>query len=136
VRFATCNEMFEGWSWADTVRAIARAGYDGVEIAPFTLTEAVTDMSPAERATLRRQAEDAGIAVAGLHWLFVSPKGLHATTDDAPTRWRTTAYLRELIHFCGDLGIVRYDFPEKRETQGRKGTKTQGLWICQRTFTM
>lgn len=119
MRFATCNEMFEGWSWADTVRVIAEAGYDGVEIAPFTLAESVADLSPAERRTLRRQAEDAGIAVAGLHWLFVSPKGLHATTDDAATRQRTTDYLQELIRFCGDLGgeIMIVGSPQQRNVQ-------------------
>jgi D-psicose/D-tagatose/L-ribulose 3-epimerase len=119
MRFSTCNEMFEGWSWPDTVRVIADAGYDGVEIAPFTLANSVTDLSPAERATLRKQAEDAGIAVAGLHWIFVSPQGLHATTDDAATRRRTTAYLRELIHFCGDLGgeVMIVGSPKQRDVQ-------------------
>jgi sugar phosphate isomerase/epimerase len=124
MRFATCNEMFEGWSWVDTVRAIAEAGYDGVEIAPFTLADAdaasdVADLSPADRATLRRQAEDAGIAVAGLHWLFVTPAGLHATTDDAATRQRTTAYLQELIRFCGDLGgeVMIVGSPKQRDVQ-------------------
>jgi D-psicose/D-tagatose/L-ribulose 3-epimerase len=119
MRFATCNEMLEGWSWPDTVRVIADAGYDGVEIAPFTLADSVTDLSPAERTTLRKQAEDAGIAVAGLHWIFVSPQGLHATTDDAATRRRTTAYLRELIHFCGDLGgeVMIVGSPKQRDVQ-------------------
>jgi sugar phosphate isomerase/epimerase len=119
MKFATCNEMFEDWSWADTVRVTAEAGYDGVEIAPFTLAESVTDISAAERATLRRQAEDAGIAVAGLHWLFVSPKGLHATTDDAATRQRTTAYFKELIRFCGDLGgeVMVVGSPQQRDVQ-------------------
>jgi sugar phosphate isomerase/epimerase len=111
--------MFEGWSWADMVRAIGEAGYDGVEIAPFTLADSVTDISPAERRTLRQQAEDAGIAVAGLHWLFVSPKGLHATTDDAATRQRTTAYLQALIRFCGDLGgeVMIVGSPKQRDVQ-------------------
>jgi len=111
--------MFEGWSWVDTVRVIAEAGYDGVEIAPFTLAESVADLSPAERWTLRQQTEDAGIAVAGLHWLFVKPAGLHATTDDVATRQRTTAYLQELIRFCGDLGgeVMIVGSPQQRNVQ-------------------
>ncbi len=39
MKFALCNEVFENWTWANTVRAIADAGYDGVEIAPFTLAD-------------------------------------------------------------------------------------------------
>jgi sugar phosphate isomerase/epimerase len=128
MKFAICNEIFEGWSWPDIVHAIAKAGYDGVEVAPFTLAESVTDLSANERATLRQQAEGAGIAVAGLHWLFVSPKGLHATTNDAATRQRTTAYLKELIHFCGDLGgeVMIVGSPKQRDVQ--PGVSYETAW--------
>jgi D-psicose/D-tagatose/L-ribulose 3-epimerase len=117
MRFSLCNEVFEGWSWDDTVRAIAEAGYDGVEIAPFTLAESVEDLSSAERSTIRRQAEEAGIEIVGLHWLFVSPQGLHVTTDDAATRRWTTAYMQALIHACGDLGgrVMIIGSPKQRD---------------------
>ena len=36
MKFATCNEMFEGWTWGDTCAAVRAAGYDGIENAPFT----------------------------------------------------------------------------------------------------
>jgi D-psicose/D-tagatose/L-ribulose 3-epimerase len=119
IKFALCNEAFEGWSWADTVQAVAGAGYDGIEIAPFTLAESVKDLTPGERATIRRQAEEAGLEIVGLHWLFVSPKGLHVTTDDETTRRRTTAYMQALIHACGDLGgrVMIIGSPEQREVQ-------------------
>ena len=104
MKYSICNEVFENWTWADTVRAIADAGYDGVEIASFTLVDSVTDLSAAERQEIRARAEDAGLDIVGLHWLFVSPKGLHTTTDDDSLRARTTAYLQELVRFCGDLG--------------------------------
>jgi D-psicose/D-tagatose/L-ribulose 3-epimerase len=128
MQFSLCNEVFEGWTWADTVRVIAEAGYDGVEIAPFTLTSSVADLSPAERATLRRQAEDVGLEVVGLHWLFVTPKGLHATTDDALTRQRTTAYLQELIRFCSDLGgkAMIIGSPQQRNVQ--QGVAYEVAW--------
>jgi sugar phosphate isomerase/epimerase len=119
MKFSICNEVFENWSWGDTVQTIAEAGYDGVEISPFTLANSVVDISPTERKTLRQQAEDVGIAVAGLHWLFVTPEGLHATTDDPDTRARTTAYLGELIRFCGDLGgkVLIVGSPKQRDVQ-------------------
>jgi D-psicose/D-tagatose/L-ribulose 3-epimerase len=119
VRFSLCNEVFEGWSWADTVSAIAEAGYDGVEIAPFTLAESVNDLSPAQRSAIRRQAEEVGLEIVGLHWLFVSPVGLHVTADDAATRRRTTAYMQALIHACGDLGgqVMIIGSPNQRDVQ-------------------
>jgi sugar phosphate isomerase/epimerase len=119
MKLALCNEAFERWAWPDTVRAIAEAGYDGVEVSPFTLADSVVDLSSADRATIRRQAQDVGLEVIGLHWLFVSPKGLHATTRDRATRQRTTAYLQELVRFCGDLGgrVMVVGSPQQRFVQ-------------------
>lgn len=128
MKFAFCNEAFEGQTWADTVQVLAGAGYDGVEIAPFTLAESVTDLTAAERATIRRQASDAGLEIVGLHWLFVSPKGLHTTTDDEATRRRTTAYLQELVRFCGDLGgkVMVIGSPKQRDVQ--RGVAYEDAW--------
>lgn len=119
MRFALCNEVFEGQPWAEVVRDIAAAGYDGVEIAPFTLADSVEELSPAARKAIRTQAQDAGLDIVGLHWLFVSPKGLHTTTDDAAVRQRTTAYMQALIRFCGDLGgaIMVIGSPKQRDVQ-------------------
>ena len=117
LKFALCNEVFENWTWPDTVRAVAAAGYDGVEISPFTLADAVTDLSSAQRREIRRQAQDAGLEIVGLHWLFVSPKGLHATTDDGAVRRRTVAYLQDLVRFCGDVGgkVMIIGSPKQRD---------------------
>jgi sugar phosphate isomerase/epimerase len=128
MKFSICNELFENWPWADTVRAIAEAGYDGVEIAPFTFASSVTDLSPAERRVLRGQAEDAGLEVAGLHWLFVTPEGLHATADDAATRQRTTAYLGELIRFCGDLGGKAMIIGSPKQRNVQEGVAYEVAW--------
>src|SRR5213593_4674957 len=37
MKFAICNEIFQGWKIEDALLFAAKAGYDGVEIAPFTL---------------------------------------------------------------------------------------------------
>jgi sugar phosphate isomerase/epimerase len=119
MKFALCNEVFQNQPWIDTVRAIAAAGYDGVEIAPFTLADSVEDIAPAERKTILTQAQDVGLDIVGLHWLFVSPAGLHATTDDAATRQKTTAYMQSLIRFCGDLAgtVMIIGSPQQRDVQ-------------------
>lgn len=103
MKFAICNELFEGWPWERTCEFVGRAGYDGIEVAPFTLAESVTDVSPERRPAIRRQAEQAGLQVVGLHWLLVSPKGLYINHPDAEIRARTAAYLVALVDFCGDL---------------------------------
>jgi len=127
-KFSICNEVFEGWSWADTVRYVGETGYDGIEIAPFTLADSVTDLGPAERTTIRRTAEDAGLEIVGLHWLFVSPEGLHVTVDDAQTRARTIEYMRALIRFCGDIGgkVMIIGSPKQRDV--REGVPYRVAW--------
>jgi sugar phosphate isomerase/epimerase len=102
--FALCNEIFGDRDPAWVFATAARMGYDGVELAPFTLAERVSAFGRADRLALARAAESAGIRIAGLHWLLVTPKGLHVTTPDAQVRRRTFDYLGELVELAGDLG--------------------------------
>lgn len=104
MKFAICNEQFEGWDFARVCRYLRETGYDGVEIAPFTLAPRITDLTPADRAALRQQAADAGIAVVGLHWLLARTEGFHLTSPDADVRERTAQYLIALAQACRDLG--------------------------------
>ena len=52
-RHSTCNEAFEKWSFADTCKAVRKAGYTGIEIAPFTLAEDPACITAAERRGYR-----------------------------------------------------------------------------------
>jgi predicted xylose isomerase-like sugar epimerase len=70
VRFAICNEIFQDWTIEAVLEYCARLGYDGVEIAPFTLAKTVGDISPLQRRQLRAAAARAGLALCGLHWLL------------------------------------------------------------------
>jgi sugar phosphate isomerase/epimerase len=82
-RYAICNETFEGWDHPRVCRTVAELGYHGLEIAPFTLASRITDVSAEQRQTLRRQAEDAGVEIIGLHWLLAKTEGLQLTSPDA-----------------------------------------------------
>ncbi|MHC4443135.1 MAG: sugar phosphate isomerase/epimerase family protein [Planctomycetota bacterium] len=105
MKLATCNEPWRGVASIEEVFAIAgRIGFDGVEIAPFTLADDVADISAGRRKEIVRAAGDAGVEIVGLHWLFVSPKGLHLTSPDDSVRRKTADYLKSLADFCGDLG--------------------------------
>ncbi len=103
-KYAICNETFKDWTWERTVHFAAEAGYNGIEVAPFTLAERVTDIDEARRRDLRRAAQAAGLDVVGLHWLLVKPPGLHITSPDSEVRRRTADYFADLVRFCADLG--------------------------------
>lgn len=104
MRFAICNETFQGWEWDRTCATVAELGYDSIEIAPFTLADDVRTTTSADRARWADVAKRAGLVVTGLHWLLVSPKGLSLTTREEATRRQTSDYLVALVEFCADLG--------------------------------
>src|SRR5205085_1901722 len=81
----------------------AELGYEGLEIAPFTLAPGITDVSAEQRRTLRQQAEECGLKVIGLHWLLARTEGLSLTSPDEGVRQRTADYLVELARCCRDL---------------------------------
>lgn len=104
MRYAICNETFEGWDHARVCRFVAELGYTGLEMAPFTLAPRITDVSAEQRRLVRRQAEDCGLTILGLHWLLAKTEGLHITSPDEGVRRRTAEYLVELARCCRDLG--------------------------------
>ena len=104
MRFAICNEIYQGWKLEDTLAHAARLGYHGIEIAPFTLAPSVTEISAAERQRIRELAARQQIAIVGLHWLLVKPEGLYLNHTDVGIRTRTASYFVELVDCCADLG--------------------------------
>src|SRR5438093_1185644 len=118
-RHAICNEAFEQYDFADACRAIRKAGYTGIELAPFTLAEAPAEVSASRRAELRNIMASEGLEFVGLHWLMVSPKGLHVTGPDAGLRRRSWDHVRALIDLCADLGsggVLVFGSPKARCT--------------------
>src|SRR6266404_7774567 len=103
-RQAICNEAFDKWSFSDACKTIRKAGYEGIEIAPFTLAEDPATLQPAKRSECRDIIASEGLLFVGLHWLMVSPKGLHVTTPDAAVRARSWQHISDLVDLCADLG--------------------------------
>ena len=103
-KHAICNEVYEQWRFEKACASIRRIGYSGIEIAPFTLAERPGQISAADRKRYRETIGSQGLAFVGLHWLMVSPKGLHVTTPDRELRERSWRHILELIDLCADLG--------------------------------
>ncbi len=104
MRFAICNEIFQGATIDQALFAAARIGYDALEIAPFTLANSVTDIPQAERQRIRELAARNRVAIAGIHWVLVKPEGHYIKHPDTGIRYRTAQYFRNLVDFCADLG--------------------------------
>jgi sugar phosphate isomerase/epimerase len=135
MRFAICNEIFEGWSFAEVCRFSAAVGYTGLEIAPFTLAPCITQVSATQRQQLRQQATDHGIEIIGLHWLLAKTEGFHLTSPETTIRQRTADYLKELAQACADLGgkVLVFGSPLQRNLAPGM-TSEGGLRYAEETF--
>jgi sugar phosphate isomerase/epimerase len=128
MRISLCNEVIAGFDFAHQCAFARAVGYDGIEIAPFTLSEEPHRLPAARRSEIRRIASDAGIAITGLHYLMVAPKGLSITAADADVRRLTLAVIRGLCQLAADLGapLLVHGSPAQRqlepgrEAEGRK----------------
>ena len=60
MKFAICNEIFQGWKVDDTFAHAAKTGYDAVEIAPFTVAPSVTRISASLSPDLHREIHNCG----------------------------------------------------------------------------
>ena len=104
MKFAICNEVFEGWAIDDSIKFVADTGYDAIEIAPFTLAQYVTDVPVVERHRIRDVAADNGIGISAVHWVLINTEGMYMTHTDPAVRSKTSDYFCELVKFCADLG--------------------------------
>lgn len=114
MRFALCNEMYQHWTLENQFEAFAAWGYDGVELAPFSLdagfvngsssTMSLSRIDKSVRQKIISCSKKTGVVVSGLHWILAQTTGLHITTNDADVRKKTADYLSQLAVLCLELG--------------------------------
>jgi len=118
MRISLCNEVVAGLDFAGQAKLAAALGYDGLEVAPFTLDAEAPHLLPAaRRAELRRIAAEAGAPITSLHWLLVAPAGLSVTAEDGAIRTRTLDVMQRLIGLAADLGatLLVHGSPKQRQ---------------------
>ncbi len=122
-RLAVCNELYEKTEFVEQCRSIKRAGWQGIEIAPFTLENDATTLAAGRRRQIRDVIVSEGLEFVGLHWLTVGPKGLHVTTPDDTVRRRSWEFVRRLADLCADLradhaqgGLLVFGSPMQRKS--------------------
>ncbi|MBR0671055.1 sugar phosphate isomerase/epimerase [Roseomonas soli] len=145
MRISLCNEVIRGLDFAAQCALAAGLGYDGLEVAPFTLDAEAPHLLPASRrAELRRAAAGEGIAITSLHWLLVAPAGLSITSGDPAIRARTLDVMERLVALTADLGgtLLVHGSPHQRSVE-REGDAARaeeamaraGEWAAQHGVT-
>jgi D-psicose/D-tagatose/L-ribulose 3-epimerase len=135
MRIALCNEVIAPMPFPQQCEYAAKLGYDGLEIAPYTLSEEPHRMGAAQVAAARSAAQDAGVAVTGLHWLLVKPSGLSISARDEATRRRTIDVMLALVDLCAALGgrYLVHGSPQQRRVDPGE-TRAAALARAQDSF--
>jgi sugar phosphate isomerase/epimerase len=135
MRIALCNEVIAPMPFPRQCEYAAKLGYDGLEIAPYTLSEEPQRLGSAQLAAARAAAKDAGIVVTGLHWLLVRPAGLSIATRDDAVRKRTLEVMFTLVEQCAELGgrYLVHGSPQQRRVDAGD-TRAAALARAQECF--
>lgn len=122
--------MLRDMEFAAQCDLAAALGYDGLEVAPFTLGDEPHLLSAETLRRRRREAADAGVGIKGLHWLLTAPEGLSITTSDEAVRARSLEVMRGLIDVCAALGgrVLVHGSPRQRQLDegDPEGSRTRG----------
>ena len=116
MKLSLCNEVVRELDFIAQCQLAKELGYDGLELAPFTLGDEPHRLPAERRSAIRRIAEDHGLAITGLHWLLVAPEGLSITSPEEAVRERTLGVMRGLIELCRELGgsVLVHGSPAQR----------------------
>ena len=116
MRIALCNEVIGEMAFDAQCCFAAALGYDGLEVAPFTLGDEPHRLPATTVRATRQAADDAGIAITGLHWLLVKPKDLSITSDDDGIFKATLDVGLRLVDLCAELGgsVLVHGSPKQR----------------------
>lgn len=118
-RLALCNEVLHPLPFGQQCAYAAALGYQGLEVAPYTLADDPTAITEAQAREFAAVAADHGLAISGTHWLLVAPQGLSITHPDAAVRSRTLEALERLIELTAALGgrYLVHGSPAQRNPQ-------------------
>jgi len=128
LKFAICNELFEGQPLDQYLPLVADLGYTGVEVAPFAFEKLVAEMTPDEAKAIGDQIRSYGLEVVGMHWLLARTEGLHINSPEREARDKAVEYMTLLIRRCSDMGGTVMVFGSPQQRNILPGANEEDAW--------
>lgn len=117
MKIGICNEIFSGWKLKDVFEYLKKVGYEGLEIAPFTLADDISLLPTSVIDEILKNSEKTNVKIIGTHWLLVKPEGLSVSSPDKNVRKKTSDYLCKIVDFTSKIGgeIMVFGSPKQRK---------------------
>ena len=117
IRLGICNELFEGWEFGQVCRTVKGLGYEGLEIAPFTLAPRITDLTADRRGELARWSRTPAWRRSACTGCWRRPRDSISLRPIPTIRRRTADYLVALAEATRDLGgsLMVLGSPKQRD---------------------
>jgi len=136
MKYALCNELFGSTDLSKAAEITRKAGYGGIEFAPFTV---FGSFSPADVNSgiknIKKALARNDLAFVGFHWLLVSSQArasrpMSPTSPDKALRDAANERLRLLLSVAGELGggVLVLGSPKQRKSSpGQKAGEAAAL---------
>jgi sugar phosphate isomerase/epimerase len=128
MKYSICNETYGDWSLEKTCEDIASHGYDGVEIAPFTLDADPRNITEKQAVAYGNTVRSFGLQVTGLHWLLSKPNGLHISTANEALRRESVDFAKHTVMLNAAMQgeVLVYGSPMTRNVE--EGMTYEQAW--------
>ncbi len=119
MKLSLCNEVLRHLPFDAQCAMAAQLGYQGLEVAPFTLFRDPQELNDGLAARTLASARAHGLQIPSLHWLLVQPEGLSMVSPDDRVRQVTLDWIRRLIDFAQQCGakVLVHGSPAQRNPQ-------------------
>ena len=123
MKYAVCNELFGKMELSKAAEVCKKAGYEGIEIAPFTVFGSFSHADVKTGIQNIKQALTANdLAFAGFHWLLVDKRPdaepMSLVSPEEALRNAALSRLKLLLSAAGELGggVLVLGSPKQRNT--------------------
>jgi len=131
MKYALCNELFGGTALSKAAELSKKAGYGGIEFAPYTVFGSFSSAEVSSGlVNIKKALADDDLAFVGFHWLLVDSKPMSLVSPDRELRDAALRRLKLLLSASGELGggVLILGSPKQRKSvpgQGKAGATAE-----------